>query len=232
MRRTRPGAFRAAPGFRMSEQDDDWAGGDEEEIEEDAEEAGDWLIRVLPESELAATGAAASTGIQLCFYGPDTAGMDAWELGEAWGWSPPELEEMRLAGDHLVAVLSDPGERWGRATADALANLARGLLPEHFGEADAELLANTLTLAPHDAEARRVRKLQRRLAVVFGIRDGVFGSGRLPRRGETVDGLQFFIDEKARDGMNPLAPGSALPLEEYPTLPTVVRLPWDREEEE
>ena len=213
----------------MDEQDDDW--GDDEDTGEQEEEPRDWLLRVLPESELRATGCAAPTGIQLCLYGPDCAGMGAWELGEAWGWSPPELEALRVAGDHLVAVMASPGERWGRATADALANLARGLLPEHFGEVDPETLANALTLSPADAEANRLRKIQRRLAVVFGIRDGAFGAGLLPRRGHEAEGLQFYIAEKAVEGANPLAPGSGLPLDEYPEMPTVLRLPWGDEED-
>ena len=203
------------------EEDDDLFDDDEN----DGAEPEPWLLRVVSERELADTGRATPTGIHLALYGPDCAGLDAWALGEIWGYSPPELEALRRAGDNLVAVMQSPGERWGRATAEALANLAVSLRPDVVTER-ADVLTLALLSTPAQAEQRGLRKLQRQLAAIFGLRDGAFGVGRIPRRGEEPQDLVFFLDEKLLDpDGNGLLPGSSLAVEDYPELATVLRLP-------
>lgn len=231
----RSGALRHVPvGWTLSEQkieiDDDL---EDDEQDEDGAEDEPWLLRLVPESELRATGRATPTGIHLALFGPACAGLDAWELGELWGYSPPELEAMRLAGDHLVAVMQSPGERWGRATAETVANLAASLRADAVSGEKPDVLARAVLSSPMEAEQRGLRKLQRQVGAVFGIRDGVFGSGRLPRRGEEAPDLGFYLDEKLISPQaNGLLPGSSLAVEDYPELATVVRLPWGDDADE
>lgn len=213
-------------------ENDDLPKGDEADDEEEGE-AGPYLVRLVRESELRETGRATPTGIHLALWGPDVADMDAWELGEVWGYSPPEIEEIRLAGDHFLAVLQEPSERFGRASADALAHLVVQLRPDVAEGESEETIARALVSTPREAEERRLRKIQRRVADVFGIRDGVFGDGRIARKGEEAYGPTFVLDEKLFvDGVNGLLPNSSARLEDYPELASVVRLPWDDEGEE
>ncbi|MDP2315252.1 MAG: hypothetical protein Q8P41_20305 [Pseudomonadota bacterium] len=202
----------------------------DEDLDEDDDDEADepWLLRLVRESELSETGRATPTGIHLTLYGPECGGLNAWDLGEIWGYSPPELEAMRLEGDHLVAILQSADERCGRATAETVANLIAALRPDAVGHEKADVLVRALTCTPAEAEQRGLRKLQRQIGTVLGIRDGAFGAGRLPPRGEHGADLTFFLDEKliAPDA-NGLLPGSSLAIEDYPSMPTVVRLPWD-----
>jgi hypothetical protein len=229
----RSGALHHVPvGWSLSDQkidiDDEL---DDDELEEDGADDPPWLLRLVLESELAASGRATPTGIHLALFGPACAGLDAWELGELWGYSPPELEALRLAGDHLVAVMQSPGERWGRATAETVASLAASLRADAVSNEKPEVLARAVLSSPMEAEQRGLRKLQRQVGAVFGLRDGVFGSGRLPRRGEEAPDLGFYLDEKLLSPeVNGLLPGSSLAVADYPEMATVVRLPWGDDE--
>lgn len=206
---------------------------DEDDEEGDDEPGEPWLLRLVRESELSDTGRATPTGIHLVLDVRERGGLNAWDLGEIWGYSPPELEAMRLEGDHLVAILQSPDERCGRASAETVANLVASLRPDAVGHENADVIVRALTCTPAEAERRGLRKLQRQVAGVLGLRDGAFGSGRLPRRGEHGAELTFFLDEKLiTPEANGLLPGSSLRVEDYPEMATVVRLPWSDEPEE
>lgn len=184
-----------------------------------------YFLRLVPERVLRETGRAAETGLHLVFYGPAAAGKDAWALGEAWGWSREELAAMRAEGDHLVAVLQMPGDRWGLASADALATLLADARGADLDGADAERVLAAMTCPPAEAEARGLGALRSRVAAALGMPVGALS--RLPRRGEDPGDLAFLLDEKIDDdATDGLAAGSALKIADYPDLPTVLRLPW------
>jgi hypothetical protein len=194
---------------------------------EDSGESSPWLLRLVRESVLSVTGRATPTGIHLALYGPDCRGMGAWELGALWGYSEAELDAMRLDDDHLVAVMFEPSERCGVIDADVLARVAHGLVPEDLDDADVDAIAQALSVTPEEAEQLGLRQLQRQAGQVFGLGDGVFRMGRLARTGEARPEPCFFIDEKlSSPELNGLWEGSSLRVDEYPTLATVVRLPW------
>ncbi len=187
-----------------------------------------FFLRLVPEGVLRATGRAADTGLHLVLYGPAAAGLDAWALGAAWGWTRAELEALQAAGEHLLAVLQAPGDRWGLASADALATLISAARPADVGYAEPDALLEAITCPPEESAARGLDQLRAEIAAVLDVPVGTLA--RIPRRGEEPGDLAFLLDEKIDDTADDgLARGSALKLADYPDLPTVIRLPWGKE---
>lgn len=188
------------------------------------------LLRLVREAELNRTGRATATGIHLVLYWPEVRELGAWELGQLWGYRVDELEQLRAEGERLVAVRQAPGARWGRAQAENLVQLALSEREQETREfAAAELLA-ALRLTVEEAEFAGLRPAQKILGQVFGLRDPIFGSGRLPTRQtptNEVPPYSFFLDEKILPrAANGLLPGSSLPVSRYAPPAIVTPLPW------
>lgn len=191
------------------------------------------LLRLVIEEELNRTGRATPTGIHLVLYWPEVCELGAWELGQLWGYTVEELEHLRIEGGRLVAVRQAPGARWGRAQAETLVQLALAERhPETRDFAAAELFA-ALRLTVEEAELAGLRPAQKILGQIFGLRDPVFGSGRLPTRQMPVTEIprySFFMDEKIMPrAANGLLPGSALPVNRYSPPAIVTPLRWPAE---
>lgn len=186
-----------------------------------------YFLRLVPQSVLEATGRAAATGLHLVFNGPTAAGLDAWTLGQAWGWTREELAAMYARGDHLAGVLQKPGDRWGLASAEALSTLIAEARRADVGNATRTQILAAITCPPGLAAVRGLTRLRQQVAAVLDVPVGALA--RIPRRGDPVGDLPFLLDEKVDDAADDgLAPGSALPVTDYPDLATVVRLPWTR----
>lgn len=193
----------------------------------------DILLRLVTEAELNRTGRATSTGIHLVLYWPEVCELGAWELGQLWGYSVDELERMQAEGERLVAVRQTPGAHWGRAQAENLVQLAlTERHPETRDFAAAELLA-ALRLTVEEAELAGLRPAQKILGQIFGLRDPIFGSGRLPTRQTPVNEIppySFFMDEKITPrAASGLLPGSALSVNRYSPPAIVTPLRWPAE---
>ena len=188
------------------------------------------LLRLVTEEELNRTGCATPTGIHLVLYWPEVCERSVWELGQLWGYTVEELKQMRAGGGRLVAVRQAPGARWGRAQAETLVQLALAERhPETRDVAAAELLA-ALRLTVEEAELAGLRPAQRMLGQLFGLRDQIFGSDRIPARqtpANEIPSYSFFMDEKIKlNSASGLMPGSALPVKQYAPPAIVTPLPW------
>jgi hypothetical protein len=204
----------------------------EDELEEDGDSA-PYLARLVLESELLETGRAAPTGIHLALWGPDCAGLDAWSLGLMWGWTDPELADLRANDEQFVLVLQTPGERWGEATAEVLISLLLALRPDEAVNATPEQFLEALRLPAPLAEERGLREAQRALRRVFGLRDPLFGTGRIPGPDEPSSPIPMYIDTQLdASAVNGLLPGSCALVDEYTEMPTLVRLKWPAEGDE
>lgn len=173
-----------------------------------------YFLRVVPESRLGASGG--GPGPHLLLNGPAAAGLDAWQLGAAWGWTRAELAAMQARGDTLVALPCRPGENWDIASADDVAARIVAAHRAAIGNATRSQVLAAIT-APHAvAIAQGLGPLRERVAAVLNVPLGAFA--RLPRRGEPVDDLPFLLDDIA-----PEAP------DEDAEVPALLRIPWSRE---
>lgn len=191
------------------------------------------LLRLVTEEELNRTGRATPTGIHLVLYWPEVCELGAWELGQLWGYTVEELEQLRIEGGRLVAVRQAPGARWGRAQAETLVQLALAeRQPETREFAAAELLA-ALRLTVEEAELASLRPAQKILSQIFGLHDPLFGSDRIPTRqtpANEIPPYSFFMDEKTTPrAANGLLPGSALPVNRYSPPAIILPLRWPAE---
>lgn len=194
---------------------------------DDDTDGGPFLARLVLESELLATGRAAPTGIHLTLWGPDCVGLDAWTVGQMWGWTEPELAAFERGGEHLILVLQTPGPRWGQARAEVLANAILALRPDEAGSLTFDQLVAAIGTPAGRAGAAGLRVAQRTLFEVFGIRDPLFGSGRIPTGDEPASGPPLFVDTQIDiKAVNGLLPGTSAFVDEYEDPPTLIRLPW------
>lgn len=194
---------------------------------DDDTDGGPFLARLVLESELLATGRAAPTGIHLTLWGPDCVGLDAWTVGQMWGWTEPELAAFERAGEQMILVLQTPGPRWGQARAELLANAILALRPDEAGSLTFDQLVAAIGTPASQAGAAGLRVAQRTLFEVFGIRDPLFGSGRIPAGDDPASGPPLFVDTQIdRTAVNGLLPGTCAFVDEYEDPPTLIRLPW------
>jgi hypothetical protein len=185
------------------------------------------LVVVLPERLLAERGTLSPTGVVFGVTLDDAQGLGPDALAAWFGWTPAELQALRQRGEHLVAVIFTGGSEAGWATAEGLGGLARACVPA-LRDQGLEALATAASVSSASAAALGLGEIQAQLAEIFGLRPTVFGTDRIGFRGSEPAPGRFVIDEKVRIGAaNPLAEGSALPLDAYPEVPTVIRLPWD-----
>lgn len=200
---------------------------------DDEQDSGPFLARLVLESELLDTGRAAPAGIHLTLWGPDCVGLDAWSLGLMWGWTDPELADLRDSDEQFVLVLQTPGPRWGEATAEVLVSLLVALRPDEAVNATPEQFVQALGLPAPLAEERGLREAQRALRRVFGLRDPLFGTGRIPGPDEPSSPIPMYVDTQMDPAaVNGLLPGSAALVDEYAEMPTLVRLKWPAEGDE
>lgn len=204
---------------------------DLDEGDDDDDDAEPFLARLVPESVLLATGRAAPTGLHLALWGPDCAGLDAWTVGLMWGWTDPELARLRAEGEHLVLVLQTPGPRWGLATAEVLTSLLIALRPDEAVASSGDFI-RAVGLPPAIAEGEGLREAQHALSRVFGLRDPLYGTGRVPGPDDDPPAIPLYVDTQLQDGaVNALLPGSSALVEDYAELPVLVRLKWPEEDE-
>ncbi len=191
------------------------------------EDDGPYLARPVVESELLDTGRAAPTGIHVTLWGPDCVGLDAWTIGRLWGWTEPELAALEHAGEHIILVLQTPGPRWGEARAEVLASALMALRPDEVGTIPFSDLVRAIGTPWNQAPAEGLAEAQRVVAKVFGLREPLFGSGRIPAGDEPSSSWPFFIDTQvAENAVNALLPGTSAFVDEYADEPTLIRLKW------
>ncbi len=186
-----------------------------------------FLARLVLESELLATGRAAPTGIHLTLWGPDCVGLDAWTIARRWGWTDPELAVLRAEGEQFILVLQTPGIALAEARAELLVSLLVALRPDLCGGRTQEGFLRALQLTPAAAESAGLRGEQRAISSVFGVRDPLFGRGRIPPDGEPAAEHRLFVDAQLdRGAVNGLLPGTSAPVDEYAATPSLIRLEW------
>ncbi len=202
------------------------------------DEAQVWVVRIVPEKEYVQSGCAAPTGVYLALLAAEVQGMGAWELARLWGYEEDELGAMIESDERFVAIVARASPNVGRATAHALAGLIHGLRPDEADNGSVEDFVEATQMTTGEAQLRGLRDAQRALSRVFGLRDGAFGTGVIPQRDQEDDDDRpvepaFVVDEKINPApqQNPLEPGSALRVEDYPELASVILLPWDGLEE-
>ena len=193
------------------------------------------LARVLLESELRETGRTASTGLHLTIPFELLSGLPVQVLAGAFGYSSSQLDQWSASGDGLVMVVARAHADAGMATVKVLAGLMRDLRKEEGPFSDLEVAQALDT--PFDRADLPTRQVQEALSRVFGLHDPLFGQPRFPspQWPDRQIIAPFYIDEKIDPSVvartrNPLAPGSALALQDYPDLPLVQRLPWPPDE--
>ena len=189
------------------------------------------LARVLPESELTHTGKAAKTGLQLTIPFSILSGHAAELIAATFGYSSTQLDHLSSANDALVMVVAPAHPDAGRASVETLAGLMRDLCKQEGPFTDDEIAEAVDTLSSQAGS--RVHQAQQALSRVFGLRGSVFGHPRFSsvRWPERQLIAPFYLDEKIdlaaiSQTRNPLKAGTALALEEYPSLPMVHRLAW------
>ena len=55
------------------------------------------LLRLVTEAELNRNGCATPTGIHLVLYWPEVCELSAWALGQLWGYSGEELQQLQVS---------------------------------------------------------------------------------------------------------------------------------------
>ena len=154
-------------------------------------------------------------------------GLDAWTIGRLWGWTEPELAALEHAGEHIILVLQTPGPRWGEARAEVLASALMALRPDEVGTIPFSDLVRAIGTPWNQAPAEGLAEAQRVVAKVFGLREPLFGSGRIPAGDEPSSSWPFFIDTQvAENAVNALLPGTSAFVDEYADEPTLIRLKW------